>query len=155
MPFAYSHASMAQLKALFSSLEAPAAPMRRGFFRGRFIGPPWLRLLGGPSVELSGLPGWQGKKFLSADDATNVLKRGDRLNEALAMRVVHGTSQVDGRAGVALHYVPQGGNPAPFPWRWVRDELRAVDADTLLGMTVADLPILRSVAFPFLLEREG
>jgi hypothetical protein len=155
MPFAYAHASMSQLKALFSSLEPPSAAMRRGFFRARFIGPFWLRLLGRPSVEVSGLPGWQGKKFLSADDATNVLKKGERFNEALSMRIVHGTSRVDGRTGLALHYVPEGGTAAPVPWRWVRDELRAVDPDTLLGMTVVDLPVLRSVPFPFLLEREG
>lgn len=49
----------------------------------------------------------------------------------------------------------QAGVPAPFPWRFVRDELRAVDAPTLLGMTVVDLPVLRHLAFPFLLEREA
>ena len=59
-----------------------------------------------------------------------------------------------GKPGVALHYVPQDGKPAPTPWRWVRDELRAVDDDTLLGFTVVDLPLLRRMAFPFLLTRE-
>lgn len=85
-----------------------------------------------------------------------MLKKGDALTQALA-RVTPGLSQVDGRPGLALHYngMAQAGVPAPFPWRFVRDELRAVDAPTLLGMTVVDLPVLRHLAFPFLLEREA
>ncbi|MES2919462.1 MAG: hypothetical protein V4729_12705 [Pseudomonadota bacterium] len=155
MSFALRQASIRELKALFSTLPPPDAALRHGFFRARFIGPAWLRLSGRPGVALSGLPGWQGKRFLTTDDATNVLKKGDALTQALAMRVTPGLSQVDGRPGLALHYVAQAGVPAPFPWRFVRDELRAVDAHTLLGMTVVDLPVLRHLAFPFLLEREA
>ncbi|MBL8365167.1 MAG: hypothetical protein JNN14_07800 [Comamonas sp.] len=44
---------------------------------------------------------------------------------------------------------------APRPWRWVRDELRTLDASHLLGMTLIDLPGLRGQAFPFLLERQA
>jgi len=154
MPFEHRQASIGELKRLFSSLPPPAASMRHGFFRANFIGPAWLRRSGRPSVELSGLRGWQGKRFLNPDDATNILKKGDAFVEALAMRITPGASQVDGKQGVALHYVPHGGKPAPIPWCWVRDELRAVDENTLLGMTVVDLPVLRHLAFPFLLERE-
>jgi len=156
MAFTHEKASLGELKALFSSLPPPAATMRHGFFRASFIGPAWLRASGRPGVEISGLPGWQGKKFLNADDATNVLKKKDSLVEALAMRVTPGISQVDGKQGVALHYVPDAnGKPAPIPWRFVRDELRAVDANTILGFTVIDLPVLRLMAFPFLLTRES
>lgn len=156
MPFAYDKADIGELSALFTTLEPPPASMRHGFFRATFIGPAWLRALGRPSVELSGLPGWQGKRFLDADTATNVLSRRGTTTEALAMQLRPGPSQVDGRNGVALHYVPSAdGTPAPIPWRWVRDELRAVDGDTLLGFTVLDLPVLRRMAFPFLLTREG
>lgn len=156
MAFTLEHASISELKKLFSSLQAPAPEMRHGFFRASFIGPFWLRATGRPSVEISGLPGWQGKKFLNAHDATNVLKKKDGLVEALAMRVTPGLSKVDGQPGVALHYVPDAnGKPAPIPWRFVRDELRAVDENTLLGFTVIDLPVLRLMAFPFLLTREN
>lgn len=155
MTFAYQTASITELKKMFSSLPAPDASVRHGFFRASFVGPAWLRLSARPSLEVSGLPGWQGKKFLSADDATNILKNRGALVEALAMRVTPGVSQVDGKQGLALHYVAQGSKPAPLPWRFVRDELRAVDADTLLCMTVIDLPVLRHLAFPFLLQREA
>lgn len=155
MTFAHQNASLRDLKKMFSSLPAPDAAIRRGFFRASFVGPAWLRLSARPSLEISGLPGWQGKKFLNDHDATNVLNRRDGLVEALAMRVTPGVSQVDGKPGLALHYVPRDGKPAPLPWRFVRDELRAVDADTLLCMTVIDLPVLRHFAFPFLLQREA
>jgi hypothetical protein len=153
MPQPTQSASLRELKRLFSELAPPSPAMRRGFFRARFIGPWWLRATGQPAVEIAGLPGWEGKRFLSEDDATNVVVRRGERGEALAMRVTPGISQVDGVRGVALHYVPAGGVPAPLPWRWVRDELRALDDDSILGMTVVDLPLLRRVAFPFLLER--
>lgn len=154
MAFTHENASIGDLKALFASLPPPSAAMRHGFFRASFIGPTWLRKSGRPTVAISGLPGWQGKRFLTAEDATNVLTEGDTVREALAMRVVHGVSQVDGKPGVALHYVPQAGEAAPAPWRWVRDELRALDDDTMLGFTLVNLPFVRQMAFPFLLTRE-
>lgn len=141
--------SLSALKALF--LQLPPAPesMRSGFFRARFVGPWWLRLLGGPSVALGGLPGWQGKEFLDANHATNILQKQKQRVQALSMQVLPFTSPLDRKAGVALHY----GHDAPVPWRWVTDELRRLDDNTLLCMTVIQLPLLRHLAFPFLLER--
>ncbi len=143
--------SIAKLKALFSTLQAPAADMCSGFYRAEFIGPWWLRVTGRPSVAMSGLPGWQGKQFLSATTATNVLLKKGQTRHALLMRCVGDVSQVDGKQGLALHY----GADAPLPWRWVRDEMRAVDAQHILGMTVINLPLLNRLSFPFLLVRES
>lgn len=154
MAFTHDRASLRALKALFAALPAPAPDMRRGFFRARFVGPLWLRLSAKPSLEITGLPGWQGKKFLGPDNATNVLQLGRTQVDALAMAVCPVTSMVDGQPGLALQYPPQNGKPAPLPWRFVRDEMRVVDERTLLCMTVVDLPGLRKFAFPFLLERE-
>jgi hypothetical protein len=151
MIFKLHHASIDELKTLFSTLPAPDATMRHGFFRASFVGPLWIRKLGRPSLAVSGLPGWQGKRFLSADTATNILKKRDAAVQALSMTVVEGISQVDGKSGVALYY----GADAPMPWRWVRDELRAVNEHTLLGITVINLPIIRHFGFPFLLKREA
>lgn len=156
MAFALENAPLAELKALFSSLQPPGEAMRHGFFRASFVGPAWLRHTARPSLELSGLPGWQGKKFLDPEHATNVLLKNGTRVEHLAMRVMPMRSRVDGLPGIALTYPPQeDGKPAPIPWRWVRDELRAVDGHTILGMTVIELPLLRQFAFPFLLVREG
>lgn len=148
---ALSKAPLRRIRQVFESLEPAPASMRDGFFRARFIGPWWLRASAGPSVALSGLPGWQGKRFLDADTATNVLRGRAGSVEKLRMRCREGRSLVDGRPGIALHY----GSEAVPPWRWIVDELRALDDDTLLGMTVIDLPLLRGLAFPFLLRREA
>lgn len=144
-------ASIRELKQLFASLPVPDAAMRRGFFRASFVGPFWYRPFGFPSVHLSGLPFWQGKKFLTADTATNILRKGAGVEEYLGMTVVAAPSLIDGKPGVSLRY----GAEAPRPWRWVRDELRAVDERTILGVTVIDLPVLRHFCFPFLLVRES
>lgn len=145
-------ASLSELHTLFTTLHAPEAEQRHGFFRAKFIGPWWLRLSGKPSVAISGLPGWQGKRFLDSDTVTNVLKKSNGTQrDILSMTCVAGLSQIDGKLGVALHY----GADAPKPWRWVRDELRMVNTNTFLGMTIIDLPVLRRIAFPFLLVREA
>ena len=65
------------------------------------------------------------------------------------MKFVRASSFIDGRRGLALHYQP--GNP--FPWMYVVDEIRQVDGNTLLGMTIANLRGLRKLAFPFILEK--
>lgn len=140
-------ASLRTLRQSFATASVPAPAQRTGFWRARFIGPWWLRLGGRPSVALSGLRGWQGKRFLTPDSATNVLTRGD----ALSMQCRECPSAIDGGAVAALTY----GDGGPIPWRWVTDELRALDDRTLLGMTIINLPLLRHFAFPFLLERDA
>lgn len=141
--------SLSKLEALYKSLPVPEEDMRYGFFRAKFIGPFWLRLSARPTLELTGLPGWQGKRFLTRDTATNVLLRKGQRTDALSMKVEEITSFVDGSSGIALRY----GAEAPRPWRWVRDELRAINEDTILGITFVDLPLLRHFPMPFLLER--
>ena len=145
-----SRISLKGLKQRFATATLPTEAQRRGFWKARFIGPLWLRLGGMPSCYLGGLWGWLGKKFLTADSATNVLARGAGTIDALSMQARVQPSALDGGAVVALTYGASG----PIPWRWVTDELRALDEHTLLGMTRLDLPLLRRFVFPFLLERE-
>lgn len=151
MSATYKNASLRDLKRLFVSLPTPDAAVLHGFFRASFVGPFWYRLSGFPSVHLAGLPFWQGKKFITPTTATNILRKGDGLVEALSMTVVAGPSLMDGSAGISLRY----GAEAPMPWRWVRDELRLIDERTLLGITIVDLPVLRHFRFPFILVRES
>jgi hypothetical protein len=170
MTAALERASLGELKALFRTLPAPDATMRQGFFRAGFIGPAFIRLTARPTLEITGLPGWQGKTFLDADNATNILMKDGVTVQHLAMQVTPVTSYVDGKPGLALTYgtqtpspgrgsgwraAPGEGVPAPLPWRVVRDEIRALDANTILAFTFVDLPLLRHMGFPFLLVREG
>ena len=57
----------------------------------------------------------------------------------------------------------RGGEPADpqlrpdsrKPWPWVVDELRVLDAGTLVGMTIVDVPGPRALGgTPFLLHRD-
>lgn len=148
---ALSTSSLSQIRQVFEGLEPAPAHMRVGFFQASFIGPIWLRATAGPSIALSGLPGWRGKRFLDAETATNVLDRKGGVIEKLRMQCREGRSLIDGRPGVALHY----GEDAALPWRWIVDELRVLNESTLLGMTVINLPLLRCLALPFLLRRES
>lgn len=145
----YHKASIKDLKKLYRDSALPDQTMRHGFFRASFIGPLWIRLSAKPTLNLTGLPHWQGKRFLTENSATNVLLQQGRDVDALEMSLEPVTSYVDGSKALAFCY----GSNSPRPWRWVRDELRAIDGDTLLGITFVDLPILRNFAFPFLLER--
>lgn len=162
MAFTQHHASLGELKALFRTLPAPEPALRRGFFRATFIGPAFIRLTARPTLEITGLPGWQGKTFLDADNATNILLKDGVTVQHLAMQVTPVTSYVDGQPGLALTYgtlsrrsAPGEGVPAPLPWRFVRDEIRRFDENTILAFTFVDLPLLRHIGFPFLLVREG
>lgn len=141
--------SLAELKNRFRQGALPSMAQRTGVWRARFVGPLWLRVGGMPSCYISGLWGWLGKKFLTPESATNVLARGESTIDALDMQAQVYPSLLDGRPVVALTY----GAAGPVPWCWVTDELRALDDNTLLGMTRVDLPVLRLFVFPFLLER--
>jgi len=143
-------ASLKHIKSTFCTLKPVDEHLRYGFFRASFIGPWWLRHSAMPSIALSGLRGWQGKKFFDALNATNILKSKNGTVEKLQMSCQRVHSLVDGQQSIALQY----GLKAPLPWRWVVDELRVLDDDTFLCMTVIDLPLLRNFSFPFLLRRE-
>lgn len=151
MPHPLNRATLADLRQAFRDAALPSLSQRSGFWRARFIGPWWLRLGGRPGVALSGLRGWQGKRFLTPETATNVLRHAHGDVEALTMLCRDAVSDLDGCPVAALSY----GSAGPVPWRWVTDELRALDDRTLLGMTRIDLPGLRRLALPFLLERDA
>ncbi len=154
MSFPLSHGSIRALEALFRTLPAPDDTDLRGSFRASFVGPALIRWTARPTLALTGLPGWYGKRFLDARNATNLLDRGGTLREHLAMEVTEVVSYVDGRPGRALTYPARDGRPAPLPWRWVRDEMRRFDERTILAFTFVDRPLVRRIGFPFLLVRE-
>lgn len=148
---ALATASLGYIRHFFRELPSDIGKISSGFYRASFIGPWWLRVSAMPSIALSGLKGWQGKQFFDAHNATNILKTKQGLVEKLHMRCVQGESLVDGKWGVALNY----GVDAPIPWRWVKDEMRILDEQTFLCMTVIDLPLIRKLSFPFILRRES
>ena len=137
-----------KFRELFTSLHIPEATSIRGRYRAAFVGPGWLRTAAGPALVLSGLGGWWGKEFHEDGTAINIVLRAGKFSMRFPMQFVTAKSFIDNRDGLALHYQP--GNP--FPWPFVVDEIRQLDASTLLGMTIANVRGLRGLAFPFILQ---
>lgn len=146
-----STASLNEIKQVFKGLKPVSAQARVGFLRARFIGPIWLRHTAAPSLSLSGLSGWQGKRFLNNQQATNILKKKNALIEKMTMQCQDSVSTIDGKPSIALVYAKD----APIPWRWVTDELRQLDDNTWLCMTVFNLPLLKHFPMPFILAKES
>ncbi|SEM07578.1 MULTISPECIES: hypothetical protein [unclassified Acinetobacter] len=143
-------ASLTSIKATYQQLSSAPLAMRQGEYKAQFIGPWWLRVSAAPSLFLSGLGGWFGKKFINQNLVTNILLNRGQRSEKLQMECLEEASLIDGKQTIALYY----GKTAPIPWRWVVDELRQLDEHTMLCMTIINLPFLKHFSFPFILSRD-
>ena len=141
-----THESLGHLRRLFISLPAPDT--LTGVYRAEFVGPAWLRALEPPSLALGGLAGWWGKAFDDRGRAINIVVSEGNQRRVLPMTIARGPSLIDGVTGFTLGY-PKG---APFPWPWVVDEVRRLDEQTLLCMTLVKSKSLSQLAFPFALH---
>lgn len=139
------------LRRTWSSLQAPALDSLAGDWEAEFVAP--LRTVAPVGLGWIGLPRWYGKR-LRADSGTltgtNLLRTPTGLTETLPMEVALELSRIDAHPAVVVSYA----RGSRKPWPWVVDELRTLDDDTVLGMTVVDLPVLRRAGgTPFLLRR--
>ena len=55
---------------------------------------------------------------------------------------------IDGKPGLALSYEASN----PFPWPWIVDELRSIQPDLVLGMTITQMGPLARLPLPFVLQ---
>jgi hypothetical protein len=140
--------SLPAIRRLFTSLTAPEASSLNGLARGIFVGPTWLRRMWGPLLAVTGLGGWWGKEFDLSSNATNLVFRDGSYKRIFPMFIVQQASHLDQKEGLALHYRPEN----PFPWPLIVDELRRIDSEMVLGMTLADIALFRRLAFPFILQ---
>lgn len=131
----------------FLILSLPTTGQPSGFWAAAFVGPAWLTKTAPTAVRLGGLPGWLGKRFITNTSAINVLASGE---ERLPMLVGVAPSMLDGQSALVCTYGPD----SPWPWRIVRDEFRELSPNVWLGMTVLDLPGMRSMGWPFVLTKE-
>jgi len=122
-----------------------------GDLEASFVTP--LTRLAPPGLAVLGLPRWFGKRFrrtvAGTIEGANLLRRDEGLAETLPMSLTEDASLADGRPVLVVSYAAD----APWPWRWVRDELRAAPQGTgIVAMTFVDLPGLRRLGgTPFLL----
>jgi hypothetical protein len=121
----------------------------QGIYQAVFVGPWWLRTIAGPGLYPLGLGGWWGKQFDGSGQGTNIVRRDGRLSPKLPVALAERSSLIDGRPCLAVIYPPE----SPFPWPWVVDELRSLDDERLLGMTLVARRPLYKIALPFQLTR--
>lgn len=144
--------SLAACRARFRVADRPRQGPATGVYHAAFTGPAWLGAIAPAGLRLSGLAGWCGKQ-LDAGGGVNLLRGADgRITPRLRMSGQLARSGADGEPCWQLRYPRQAG----WPWRWVVDELRPLDAagEHWLGLTWLDLPGLRGLSFPFRLQRE-
>lgn len=142
--------SLSYFGSLFRTLLPPDVASLNGAYKGRFVGPRWLRLLAGPSIAVGGLGHWWGKEFDGHGQGVNVVLRQGRLARKLPMQIVLAPSLLDGRTGISIAYAPG----SPYPWPWIVDEARSIDEKTLLCLTFVNKRGLRRRSFPFILHWE-
>ncbi|MDV8001382.1 hypothetical protein [Rhodococcus sp. IEGM 1408] len=142
--------TLGALRTLFTQATPATNLPEPGDYRISFIGPAALRVAAPRAIALGGMPGWQGKRFGDGGTAVNLLDDGNGSNrEALPMRVTLERSWLDGLPTIVCSY----GSDGPVPWRWVRDEFRALDDRRLLGLTFVGGPWSKVAAAPLLLTR--
>ena len=142
--------SFSEFPDFFSRLQHDDSTRPDGFFKATFIGPGWLRRLSPLTLSLSGMHGWWGKQFMSDGTTYNLVKPSEQLKRSIAMRLTTVTSALDNRPAFGVIYPRE----APFPWRYVIDELRWLDQTALLGMMHVNNNLLQKIAFPFLLQSQ-
>lgn len=144
----YNTKSFGWFKTFFTSLPPPDIDSLRGAYQAQFIGPAWLRQTARPGLALVGLAGWWGKEFF-ADHIENLMHRDGKFSYQWNLHARSIESLIDGKHGVTLFY----DQPVPFPWSLIIDEVRRIDQDTLLGMTLVNTRRRPMIPFPFLLCR--
>ena len=143
--------SLGALRAAFTLLSTPSLESLAGAYRAEFVGPAWLRRFAPPGLVITPLAGWLGKAFDSQGHGINLVRRRGGVQRMLPMTAQWLPSRVDGRPCVTLTYAPA----SPFPFAYIVDELRTIDADTLLGLSFATARWLARLPIPFLLRRQA
>lgn len=134
---------------LFADLPSPLQSFTQGTWRAAFVGPAWLRWMAPRGLVLLHFGGWWGKEFSGDGTGFNYFERGGEMQQAFPLQVILSNSLIDGKPCLAVHYSPQ----ALFPWRFILDELRQLDDNSILGMTILHKPGLPVFPLPFLLTK--
>jgi hypothetical protein len=140
--------SLFEFPEYFSSLEAPRADALQGLYKGTFVGPAWLRGLAGPLLAITRMGKWMGKDIDAGGRAINLVQTRKGIVQKFPMRLVEQDSLIDGKPGFALRYEASN----PFPWPWIIDELRSIQPDLVLGMTITQIGPLVRLPLPFVLQ---
>jgi hypothetical protein len=140
--------SMADCRALFAQLAPVDIGELQESFQSAFTGPRWLQIVAPRLLVMGGMGGWCGKWFDGQGKGHNWVRRQGDIQGIMPVELKKRPSLIDGQPTCTVIY-PHGSR---FPWPLIIDELRRLDDQTILGMTIIDIPLLRRVAHPFLLQ---
>jgi len=132
----------------FSSLAAPRADALQGLYQGTFVGPAWLRRMAEPLLVITRMGKWLGKDIDAGGRAINLVRTNEGIVQKFPMQLVEQVSLIDGNLGLALSYEASN----PYPWPWIVDELRSIQPELVLGMTITQIGPLARLPLPFVLQ---
>lgn len=132
----------------FAGLEPVSETGAIGSWQAVFVGPLWLRVGARCGVPFSGLRGWVGKRIEGGGRAVNLVTRGGMLQDYCPMQVSSGPSRVDKGTSLIFRYPPE----SPGLLRFFQDELRQWKDGDILAFATIDLPLLRHLPLPFVLQ---
>lgn len=141
--------SIGWYRAKFNTLDSPTIAEMNGRFHSEFVGPGWLRTVAPPGLAILGLGGWQGKIFDGSGNGLNIVKRKGEIKEIMPVVLKEEVSLLNGRSGLNITYPSN----SRFPWPWVVDEIRWLNDNTILGMTLVTKAGLHRLAVPFFLHK--
>ncbi len=140
--------SLFEFPEYFSSLNVPNPESLHGLYKGYFVGPPWLRKMAVPLLAITGMGDWRGKSIDPGGKIINLVSTKRGLERKLPMKLIEQDSLIDGKPGLALSYEASN----PFPWPRIIDELRSIQPNLLLGMTITQVGPLQRLPLPFVLQ---
>ena len=145
----FNQQSIGWYRAQFNMLNSPTIAEMNGRFHSEFVGPGWLRTIAPPGLAPLGLGGSWGKTFDGNGGGMNIVQRKGQLQEIMPVVLKEEASKINGRSGLNITYPPG----SRFPWPWVVDEIRWLDENTILGMTLVTKAGLHRLALPFMLHK--
>jgi hypothetical protein len=145
----YCQQSDETMRRTYSQLKAPTLPGALGRYRAVFTGSTLRRAIGAQVIGLLGFRGWWGKDLCADGWVQNLFMVQGTLTRKFPTRMDPAVSKLDGGPALALTYP----RTMRWPWPWVTDELRALDDDHLLGMSLFSQFPLTARPTPFILQR--
>jgi hypothetical protein len=133
----------------FRHLQAVDEKSAAGAYRTIILGSPLAKLASKVILPLIGFRNWKGKRLLGNGKGINIFKRDGQYVDDILMLTAVGESWLDGKPALILTYPPG----APFFTRYLRDELRQLDDNTLIILGWFDLPFVRNSASAALLVK--
>ena len=102
----------------------------------------------GPLLVITRMGKWLGKDIDAGGRAINLVRTHEGIVQKFPKRLVEQDSLIDGKPGLARSY--EASNPYLRPW--IVDELRSIQPDLVLGMTITQIGPSARLPLPFALQ---